>query len=82
MERAVGERGLKVGIGSVVATWDPHTHPIITEVAGKVVFTDLLEGVTGNVQTDEITGRTTYVILDPQRRRGSAHDIRTDNQSG
>ncbi|MEJ2176747.1 MAG: DNA-directed RNA polymerase subunit beta' [Gammaproteobacteria bacterium] len=70
------KQGSKVEVGSVVATWDPHTHPIITEVAGKVVFTDLLEGVTVNVQTDEITVRTTYVILDPQRRRGSAHDIK------
>ncbi len=70
------KEGSKVKVGSVVATWDPHTHPIITEVAGKVVFTDLIEGVTVNVQTDEITGRTTYVILDPQRRRGSAHDIK------
>ena len=70
------KEGSKVDVGSIVATWDPHTHPIITEVAGKVVFTDLIEGVTVNVQSDEITGRTTYVILDPQRRRGSAHDIR------
>ncbi|MBX2867963.1 MAG: DNA-directed RNA polymerase subunit beta' [Acidiferrobacterales bacterium] len=68
--------GSSVDVGSIVATWDPHTHPIITEVGGKVVFTDLLEGVTVNVQTDDITGRTTYVILDPQRRRGSAHDIK------
>ncbi len=70
------DEGSTVSVGSVVATWDPHTHPIITEVGGKVVFTDLIEGVTVNVQTDDITGRTTYVILDPQRRRGSAHDIK------
>ncbi len=70
------DEGSSVNVGSLVATWDPHTHPIITEVGGKVVFTDLLEGVTVNVQTDDITGRTTYVILDPQRRRGSAHDIK------
>jgi DNA-directed RNA polymerase subunit beta' len=70
------KEGSKVSVGDIVATWDPHTHPIVTEVAGKVVFTDLLEGVTVNMQTDEITGRTTYVILDPQRRRGSAHDIK------
>lgn len=70
------KEGSKVDVGSVVATWDPHTHPIITEVGGKVIFTDMLEGVTVNMQSDEITGRTTYVILDPQRRGGSAHDIK------
>ncbi|MEM7196053.1 MAG: DNA-directed RNA polymerase subunit beta' [Pseudomonadota bacterium] len=68
--------GSDVSIGDVVAQWDPHTHPIITEVGGKVVFTDVVEGVTVNMQTDELTGRSTYVVLDPQRRRGSAHDIR------
>ncbi len=68
--------GSQVNIGDIVATWDPHTHPIVTEVAGKVVFTDLEEGVTVNMQTDDLTGKSTYVVLDPQRRRGSAHDIK------
>ncbi len=68
--------GSRVRIGDIVATWDPHTHPIVTEVAGKVVFTDLEEGVTVNMQTDDLTGKSTYVVLDPQRRRGSAHDIK------
>jgi DNA-directed RNA polymerase subunit beta' len=68
--------GSEVKIGDIVAVWDPHTHPIVTEVAGKVVFTDLEEGVTVNMQTDELTGKSTYVVLDPQRRRGSALDIK------
>ena len=68
--------GSQVSIGDIVATWDPHTHPIVTEVAGKVVFTDLEEGVTVNMQTDDLTGKSTCVVLDPQRRRGSAHDIK------
>ncbi len=72
---SVKERS-QVVAGDIVAIWDPHTHPIVTEVDGKVVFTDLVEGVTVNVQTDDITGRTTYVVIDPQRRRGSAHDIK------
>jgi DNA-directed RNA polymerase subunit beta' len=68
--------GSSVNIGDIVVTWDPHTHPIVTEVAGTVVFTDLEEGVTVHMQSDELTGKSTYVILDPQRRRGSAHDIK------
>jgi DNA-directed RNA polymerase subunit beta' len=32
--------------GDIVATWDPHTHPIITEVAGTVKFSGMDEGVT------------------------------------
>ncbi|WP_423907912.1 DNA-directed RNA polymerase subunit beta' [Candidatus Spongiihabitans sp.] len=68
--------GSEVNIGDIVVTWDPHTHPIITEVAGTVVFTDFEEGVTVNVQTDELTGKSAYVIIDPQRRRGSAYNIK------
>ncbi len=67
--------GDKVKAGKVVANWDPHTHPIVTEVAGKVAFADLIDGVTVNKQTDEITGLSTYVVLDPKHRSG-AKDIR------
>ncbi len=67
--------GDQVKAGAVVANWDPHTHPIVTEVAGKVVFTDLIEGVSVNKQTDELTGLSTYVVLDPKVSRG-AKDIR------
>ena len=67
--------GDKVKAGRSVASWDPHTHPIVTEVAGTVAFTDLIDGVTVNKQTDEITGLSTYVVLDPKHRSG-AKDIR------
>jgi DNA-directed RNA polymerase subunit beta' len=67
--------GAKVKGGAMVANWDPHTHPIITEVAGRVAFSDLIEGVTVNKQTDEITGLSTYAVLDTKHRAG-AKDIR------
>jgi DNA-directed RNA polymerase subunit beta' len=63
--------GDKVKAGKVVANWDPHTHPIITEVAGKVQFTDMIDGVTVNRQTDELTGLSTFVVLDPKQRSGA-----------
>ena len=67
--------GDKVKAGSIVAQWEPHTHPIITEVAGKVMFSDLIDGVSVNKQTDEITGLSTYVVLDPAQR-GGTKDVR------
>ncbi|OGI42271.1 MAG: DNA-directed RNA polymerase subunit beta' [Candidatus Muproteobacteria bacterium RBG_16_65_31] len=67
--------GSKVKAGAVVANWDPHTHPIITEVAGKAAFSDFIEGVTVTRQTDEVTGLSTYVVLDAKHRAG-AKDIR------
>ncbi len=61
--------------GQQVASWDPHTHPVITEVAGKVQFSDIVEGVTVDRNVDEITGLTNMVITDP-KQRGSAKDMR------
>ena len=62
--------------GDVVANWDPHTHPVITEVAGVVKFIDFIEGVTVNKETDAITGLSSLVIIDPKQRSGSAKDLR------
>ena len=62
--------------GQRVANWDPHTHPIVTEVAGRVRFSDFVEGVTVNRHTDEITGLTNLVISDPKQRGSSGKDLR------
>jgi DNA-directed RNA polymerase subunit beta' len=63
--------------GQQIASWDPHTHPIISEVDGKVLFSDIEEGVTVTRYTDDITGLTDIVILDPKQRPSSAKDMRS-----
>jgi len=63
--------GMPVKAGTVLATWDPHTRPIITEYAGTVKFENVEEGTTVAKQIDEITGLSTLVVIDP-KRRGSA----------
>jgi DNA-directed RNA polymerase subunit beta' len=68
--------GDEVEAGQVVANWDPHTHPIITEVAGLVKFIEMSDGMTVNKQTDDITGVTSYEVIDPAERRGSARDLK------
>ena len=62
--------------GSVIANWDPHTHPIVTEVAGVVKFTDFHEGLTILEHTDEITGLTSKVVTDPKQRGSAGKDLR------
>lgn len=62
--------GAQVKPGLVVAAWDPHTHPIITEMAGTVVFVDMIDGVSMNRQTDEFTGLTNIVVTDSKQRGG------------
>jgi DNA-directed RNA polymerase subunit beta' len=60
--------GESVKAGQVIATWDPHTRPIITEYAGRVKFENVEEGVTVARQIDEVTGLSTLVVVDPKRR--------------
>jgi len=62
--------------GQVVATWDPHTHPVVTEVAGVLKFDDFLDGITVTEQVDEFTGLTSIVVMDPKSRGGSGKDLR------
>jgi len=62
--------------GDIVANWDPHTHPIVSEVAGKVRFVDMVEGVSINRQVDEVTGLSSIVVTDSQQRSSSGRDLR------
>src|ERR1700731_3430610 len=58
-------------VGSqVVATWDPHTHPVVTEVAGFLKFQDFVDGMTVTTQVDEVTGLSSTVVLDTKKRGG------------
>jgi DNA-directed RNA polymerase subunit beta' len=68
--------GSDVNPGQVVATWDPHTHPVVSEVAGKLQFEDFIDGVTVTEQVDELTGLTSNVILDPKQRGATGKDLR------
>ena len=64
--------GDKIKAGVVLATWDPHTRPIITEYSGKVRFENVEEGVTVAKQIDDVTGLSTLVVIDPKTRKGAA----------
>jgi DNA-directed RNA polymerase subunit beta' len=68
--------GDTVEAGQEVAAWDPHTHPIITEVAGRIQLHDFIEGVTVNKQVDEITGLSSTVVMDPKSRGSAGKDLR------
>ncbi|MFZ4288994.1 DNA-directed RNA polymerase subunit beta' [Variovorax sp. HJSM1_2] len=61
--------------GTVLATWDPLTRPIITEFAGTTKFENVEEGLTVAKQVDEVTGLSTMVVIDP-KRRGAAKVVR------
>ena len=65
-----------VEAGEIVANWDPHTHPIVTEVRGRVVFENMDEGITIRRQTDELTGLSSISVIDPKERPAAGKDIR------
>ena len=62
--------------GQVVAQWDPHMHPIITEVAGRLKFIDMIDGITMNRQTDELTGLTSIVITAAKQRSTAGKELK------
>jgi DNA-directed RNA polymerase subunit beta' len=70
------EDSAEVTQGQVVANWDPHTHPVVTEVAGQLQFEDFVDGITVTEQVDEFTGLTSIVILDPKTRGSAGKDLR------
>jgi DNA-directed RNA polymerase subunit beta' len=62
--------------GQMIATWDPHTHPVVTEVAGFIRFQDFIDGITVSSQVDEITGLSSTVVMDPKQRGAGGKDLR------
>lgn len=70
------EEGASVEGGQIVATWDPYTHPIITEVEGKVQFGEFVEGMSVQKEQDEITGLSSIVVIDPKQRPSAGKDMR------
>ncbi len=68
--------GSRAEAGQIVANWDPHSHPVITEVGGKIKFADMVDGVTMNRQTDEMTGLSSIVITDPKQRSSSGKELK------
>ncbi|WP_285276515.1 DNA-directed RNA polymerase subunit beta' [Halopseudomonas bauzanensis] len=68
--------GDQVQAGQVVAKWDPHTHPIVTEIAGTVQFVGMEEGITIRRQTDELTGLSNIEVMAVHERPSAGKDIR------
>ncbi|MFP4602879.1 MAG: DNA-directed RNA polymerase subunit beta', partial [Halochromatium sp.] len=68
--------GDTIEAGAIVANWDPHTHPVVTEVAGVLRFEDFIDGVTVQSKTDEVTGLASLEIMDPKQRPAAGKDLR------
>ena len=65
------KNGQAVEVGDVIASWDPFTTPIITEVSGRVRYADIEVGNTVQEQIDPVTGKVSRTIIE-----GKSSDVR------
>ncbi|MCX7110782.1 MAG: DNA-directed RNA polymerase subunit beta' [Proteobacteria bacterium] len=62
--------------GQVVVTWDPHTHPVVTEVNGTALLVDFVAGITVRDKLDEVTGLSFMEVIDPKQRGSAGRELR------
>ncbi|MBI2259095.1 MAG: DNA-directed RNA polymerase subunit beta' [Flavobacteriia bacterium] len=55
--------------GDVICKWDPYNAVIVSEVKGKVVFDNIIEGITFREEVDEQTGFTEKVITESRDKK-------------
>jgi DNA-directed RNA polymerase subunit beta' len=68
--------GDELKAGQRLAKWDPHTHPIVTELGGFVKFQDFEEGLTVTRESDPLTGMNMLVVTEPKTRGSAGKDLR------
>ena len=56
--------GDSVKQGQLIARWDPHSVPILSDKEGVVKYVDMIDGITFREDFDAATGRSTIVITD------------------
>ena len=56
--------GATIEKGAVLAMWDPHNIPILSEKAGRIGFNEMIPGVTVKRELDESTGRIATVVIE------------------
>ena len=74
--RLMVKEGAKVTPGMLLADWDPFAQPIISEVGGTARFVDLVDTMTVREETDEATGLSARVVVDPRSASKAAADLK------
>ncbi|MBO6941061.1 MAG: DNA-directed RNA polymerase subunit beta' [Deltaproteobacteria bacterium] len=76
------EDGQEIEKGTTISEWDPYAIPILTEVAGEVRYGDVVEGVTMEERTDEVTGLSRRVVIDSRDPSARPRIVIMDPESG
>lgn len=69
-------KGDKINVGDRILEWDPFAMPVISEVAGKVTFEDLVVGSTVSEQMDPVTGLTQRVVIEARNKEDASKQPR------
>ncbi len=56
--------GEEVKPGQLLVSWDPFASPILSDIAGKVSYRDILEGENLREETDKVTGLTQKIVVE------------------
>ncbi len=59
------EDGQEVESGTPLIEWDPFTSAILTAIAGKVKYHDLVEGENVREEIDKLTGHAHKIVIEP-----------------
>ncbi len=73
--------GATIEAGQIVAAWDPHSHPIVTERPSKITFADIDDSNT-ETQQDELTGIARVVVKDLSKANAKEPKLILESDNG
>jgi DNA-directed RNA polymerase subunit beta' len=73
--------GAGINAGDIVAAWDPHSHPIVTERVSKITFADI-DDTNTETQQDEITGIARVVVKDLSKANAKEPKLILESEGG
>lgn len=74
------KNGDKVKEDDILATWDPFTFAILSEVSGTIKYQDLREGKTVEEEVDKVSGQKRLVVKDSDEKHQPRLEIRDGNK--
>lgn len=67
---------LEIKKDEIIATWDPHNFPIISEINGTIKYINLIEGLTIKKELDETTGLSNTIVIDSNKSNQNINNIK------
>jgi DNA-directed RNA polymerase subunit beta' len=74
--------GERINKGQTLSVWDPYAIPLLTEVAGVVRYSDVVEGVTIEEKLDEVTGLSRREVIESRDTGARPRVTIKDEQNG